>query len=97
MSFQPIRGTGVIPRAWKSGAPSFLRSDLEQVGKKEIAEALYGRMKDSQKSMPNVDKDQWVEEFIAGVEAEKTKLKLSWEAKWKFAVSIAGQYSVAGF
>lgn len=64
-------------------APSFLRSDLEQVGKKEIAEALYGRMKDAQKSMPNVDKDQWVEEFIASVEAEKAKLKLSWEAKWK--------------
>lgn len=64
-------------------APSFLRTDLNLPTEKEIAEALFGRMLAAQQSMPLVEKDAWVDKFVADAGAEKAKLKLAWEAKWK--------------
>jgi hypothetical protein len=57
--------------------------DIEKKSKNEIGAALYGRMRGSKNSMPDVDEQTWVAQFLANVSAKESELQLVWEPKWK--------------
>ena len=49
----------------------------------EIAGALFERMSGARASMPDVQKDVWVDAFSMAVEIRKRELGLTWEGKWR--------------
>jgi AAA domain, putative AbiEii toxin, Type IV TA system/Protein of unknown function (DUF4435) len=48
-----------------------------------IAAALYDRMSNSRNSMPDVNKDDWIQRFNHDVGVKRNELLAVWEAKWK--------------
>lgn len=64
-------------------SPSLRSDDVEGKSESELGIALFERMQMSRDSMPQPERNRWIEDFEERLRARIKDLNLEWEPKWK--------------
>ncbi|WP_455270341.1 AAA family ATPase [Rhizobium herbae] len=73
----------MVYRSYAFRNPSLVKDDLAEPGLERMAAKMYDRWSTARASLPEMSEAEWRQKFLSDVNAEKGKLSLKWEAKWR--------------